>query len=288
MFTSCRWGSLGRMVIRVFVLVEERYRQQAQPQGLVRALSASAGQVRVTLIGDAELALGGSRSVAAADAADLAGSADVVVARGRSEVLLSALWRLEAQGCPVVDPASAVAAVRDKGVMGAMLAEAGVPLPATWVGGGRALANELSGLQGRCQLIAKPVLGDNGRGIHRLGSPAQLRDLPGDLVVQEFLPGSGADLKLYVIGEQVWATRKASPVTPCTLPAERLGPCAVTPRLREIALTCGQVFGLSLYGVDCVEVDGEVVVVEVNDFPNYTHVPEADELLARHVLGRVA
>lgn len=277
------------MVTRVSVLVEERYRQQAQPQGLVRALaSVGEGQVRVALIGDAELALTGPRSVGAAEVEDLAGAADVVVARGRSERILSALWRLEAQGCPVVDPASAVAAVRDKGVMGAMLAQAGVPLPATWVGGGRALANELAGLQGRCELIAKPVLGDNGQGIHLLASPEQLRDLPGDLVVQEFLPGSGADLKLYVIGEQVWATRKPSPVTTCTLPAERLGPCPVSPRLRDVALTCGQAFGLSLYGVDCVEVDGEVVVIEVNDFPNYTHVPGADELLARHVLDRVA
>jgi glutathione synthase/RimK-type ligase-like ATP-grasp enzyme len=40
--------------------------------------------------------------------------------------------------------------------------------------------------------------------------------------------------------------------------------------------------------VDCVETPAGPVVIEVNDFPNYTGVPGADDALARLVLARGA
>jgi hypothetical protein len=44
--------------------------------------------------------------------------------------------------------------------------------------------------------------------------------------------------------------------------------------------------GLRFFGVDCLEVGGRLEVLEVNDFPNYSSVPNASELLAEHVLRR--
>jgi glutathione synthase/RimK-type ligase-like ATP-grasp enzyme len=55
-----------------------------------------------------------------------------------------------------------------------------------------------------------------------------------------------------------------------------------------LALRCGRLFGLELFGVDCVEGPGGPLVIEVNEFPNYTGVPRADELLADHVVACVA
>ena len=56
--------------------------------------------------------------------------------------------------------------------------------------------------------------------------------------------------------------------------------------LREIISRVSMTFGLRFFGVDCIEVDGRLEVLEVNDFPNYSSVPHASELLARHVLRR--
>ena len=61
----------------------------------------------------------------------------------------------------------------------------------------------------------------------------------------------------------------------------------VTLALRELALRCGRVFGLELFGVDCIEGLGGPWVIEVNEFPNYTGVARADEQLAEHVLARM-
>ena len=57
--------------------------------------------------------------------------------------------------------------------------------------------------------------------------------------------------------------------------------------MREIAARCGEVFGLELYGVDCIHTPDGPVVVEVNDFPNYSAIPEADGKLADYVLARL-
>ncbi|WP_347350788.1 hypothetical protein [Intrasporangium sp.] len=278
----------------VTVLVEERYRDQAQPAGLVDGLRAAGARVRV--LGDAELA----RADGPAGHAAALASSDVVVARGRSRAVLDGLRTAESRGVPTIDPAAAVTAVRDKGRMGRRLARAGLPVPRTWVGTGPELAGRLAGeltrvagppLRG-ARLIAKPVFGDNATGIRVLETPDTLTGLgPTELVVQELLvtdglDTDGLDLKLYVIGTRVWAVRKPSPVL-ANRSRRRPGPVVVTGRLRELALTCGPLFGLTVYGVDCIETAAGPVVIEVNDFPNFTHVSGASRLLARHVLGRV-
>ena len=58
----------------------------------------------------------------------------------------------------------------------------------------------------------------------------------------------------------------------------------MTPALRTLALRCGTVFGLDFYGVDCIETAQGPLVIEVNDFPNYSAVPGADECLAGYAI----
>jgi glutathione synthase/RimK-type ligase-like ATP-grasp enzyme len=64
----------------------------------------------------------------------------------------------------------------------------------------------------------------------------------------------------------------------------------VTPLLRSLARVCGRLFGLRLFGIDCVLGPGNVpLVVEVNDFPTYRGLPGAvNEVLADIVLARAA
>ena len=56
-------------------------------------------------------------------------------------------------------------------------------------------------------------------------------------------------------------------------------------RLRDIALTCGRACGLELWGVDVAMTPGGPYVIEVNDFPTYSAVPNAGAAIAEHVLA---
>jgi ribosomal protein S6--L-glutamate ligase len=265
----------------VAVLTERRYLSQRQPPGLVGALQAAGHRVELLEAG------------APATARRLgARPPDVLVARGRSDDLLRLLEVAEAAGVAVVDPACSVRAVRDKAAMARRLRRASLPVPLTC----RATTAELAALPDDAfPLVLKPRFGDNGRGIRLLRDRGALagagldgagRSADGELLAQSFVPGDGRDLKLYGVAREVFAVRRPPSVAlledrPPVSSAVELVP--VTAALRALARRCAKVFGLGLYGVDCVETQAGPVVIEVNDFPNFTGVPDADVLLAAHV-----
>jgi len=82
----------------------------------------------------------------------------------------------------------------------------------------------------------------------------------------------------------VRAVKKPSPISTAISAPPR--PVPVTAALRDLALRCGTVFGLDLYGVDCIETPEGPVVIEVNDFPNYSGLEGVDDPLARFVTDR--
>jgi ribosomal protein S6--L-glutamate ligase len=108
-------------------------------------------------------------------------------------------------------------------------------------------------------------------------------------LAQSYLATDGYDLKLYGMGEQVWAVRKPSPFNKRNESEgaeSKAGLVPLTAELEQLGRRCGKLFGLELFGVDCIETDQGPLVIEINDFPNYTGVPEADQRLADYVVGR--
>jgi ribosomal protein S6--L-glutamate ligase len=272
---------------RIGVLAERRYLSQAQPNGMIAALEARGHQVHLVDPGASSFQVGDERWLR---------GLDLIVARGRSWGVLCLLSWAEALAIPTINRRAAIAAVHNKAEMAVTLASAGVPTPLTLLGPLQSLARRAAGW--RYPLVLKPLFGDNGRGLHLVNSPEELTTLQWRepfALAQEFVPSSGADLKLYAIGDEVWAVRKPSPFgrngkqllqTPSEQnpSAEML---AVSPALQELARRCGRLFGLELYGVDCIETPEGPVVIEVNEFPNYTVVPEAGEKLADYIIGRL-
>jgi ribosomal protein S6--L-glutamate ligase len=57
--------------------------------------------------------------------------------------------------------------------------------------------------------------------------------------------------------------------------------------MMDIALRCGATFGLDIYGVDTVETAQGPAVIEVNEFPNFTGVPDAAAHIADYILAQV-
>ena len=101
------------------------------------------------------------------------------------------------------------------------------------------------------------------------------------VVAQEFVDSGSIDVKLYGIGHELWAVRRPSPLTGSSLePPQRL---ELTPELAQLARACGEAFGLELYGVDVLLSSRGPLVVDVNEFPNYTGVDEAPAAIAEFV-----
>jgi ribosomal protein S6--L-glutamate ligase len=102
------------------------------------------------------------------------------------------------------------------------------------------------------------------------------------LIIQEFIEGTGEDLKIYVVGEQVFAVSKPFSESSFTVPGR---PVPVSEEIRQIALRCGQVCGLGLYGLDIIESARGPFVVDVNYFPGYKGVPDVAPIIADYIDG---
>jgi len=255
------------------VLVEARYLAHAQPRGMVRALTAGGHRVTVFNTQSALRDTENSRWFA---------GLDLLIARGRSTDLLARLSVAEAAGIPTLHRRQAIAALRDKAHMAARLRAAGIPVPPTWIGPTAQVRRKIP--RAAYPLILKPVNGDNCQGIRIVDTPHALDHAAGSescVIAQRLLPNNGYDVKLYVVGENVWAMRKRSALRGGASAATRL---ALPKAWRDLARRCGEIFGLELFRVDCIETDGALQVIEVNDFPNYTGVPAADFMLAVHVV----
>jgi ribosomal protein S6--L-glutamate ligase len=265
---------------RISLLAERRYLAHRQPLGLLAELGRRGCTVRLI---DPD-----STAIRLTDDSWLAG-VELCVARGRSQALLSWLLAAERGGVPTLNRHSAVAGVHDKAAMAVALAGAGIPTPPTTLGSPSQLAAELPA--DLYPVILKPIHGDNCRGLRICGSPDDIARLSPSvddpLLAQPYLSGGGMDLKLYGVGERIWAIRKPSPLRAAgALGARSAGSAEATPveltaDLRRLAIDCSELFGLELFGVDCLLTPTGPVVIEVNDYPNYSGVRGADEVLAR-------
>jgi ribosomal protein S6--L-glutamate ligase len=207
---------------------------------------------------------------------------DLYVLKSHTQLSLSLAGVLHARGAQLLDPYPACATTQNKIITSRLLRAAGVPAPATWVIGDAA---ELEPVVAERPLIVKPVHGHRGAGVHLVRDAPQLHaaiEAAGDalVIVQEHIPGTGEDLKVYVVGDQVFAVRKPFSELSFTVPGR---PVPVTPQVREIALRCGEAMGLSLYGLDVIESPDGPVVVDVNYFPGYKGVPGAAAAIADHI-----
>jgi ribosomal protein S6--L-glutamate ligase len=259
------------------VLTERRYLPQAQPAGVISALEE---------LGHAVLVIDPEDTAVEPDDYNWMRGVDVAVARGRSWSVLYLLQWLESMGVATINRRAAIAAVHNKAEMTVALAAAGIPKPRTFLGSPQRVVKCLSAQD--FPVIVKPIFGDNCRGLKIVSSREQLAALDWReplAIIQKFYPGLQSDLKLYCIGEEVWAVRKSSPLlgkSPARVAAELV---PVIPAWRALAQMCRNAFGLDLFGVDCIETEEGVLVLEVNEFPNYTAVPDADEKLSQYIVA---
>lgn len=202
---------------------------------------------------------------------DPADPADVYLLKARTPAALGLARALELRGAVVVNSPGATGNCQDRAWMAATVLAAGLPFVATSAGPQGFPAVVKSRHSRKDDLVA---------GVRDAAELAELTARwPGEpLVYQPFLPGDGWDHKLWVVGEQVFGELRRSELAD----GDRRS-VDHRPRYPELALRCGDAFGLTVYGVDVLEVAGEPVIVDVNAFPGIRGQAGAPRALAELV-----
>lgn len=198
---------------------------------------------------------------------------------------LSILEALEAIGLPTINNSRAIRLVRNKAVAVVYAQNHGLPTPHTYFVAQPELLRQIP--EEDYPLVVKPTNGSSCRGIYRVNTPSELEMLTiseaktSFFLAQRYIENSGYDIKLYVVGTEVFAVAKRSPLHPDVEVKKHLIP--ITAELRNIALKVGRLFHLDIYGLDVVETLFGPMIVDINDFPSFGQVPRAISLVASHI-----
>lgn len=235
--------------------------------------AARARGMELTPIFDRDLVLNLSAPTARESGVDIDVLLDRSVVHSRAGYTLLAMERW---GIPTLNSASAVVVCDDKVHASMVLEAAGIPSPRTFV------AYSVEAALKACEslgypAVLKPVTGSWGRLIAKVNGPDQARSIISQksehgsfhheiYYVQEFIEKPGRDIRAYVIGGRIIAAsyRKSEHwITNAARGAVSV-PCPVTPEIEELALRACDVVGARLAGVDLIETNDGLKVIEIN------------------------
>jgi len=212
--------------------------------------------------------------------------ADIYLLKSHTPQALEVAHYLEQRGAMVINSFASSSACQDRALMAQRMSEAHLAFPSTST---HASLGELLEQQQRPSILSFPLViksrysrrGDlvyRADGIEQLHALARRIDEP--VIIQEFVPTDGWDIKLWVIGQQIFAARRRSSLAgeasrqDFPIPTEQL-----PSSWRSISLKVGRVFDLHLYGLDLIASDRGPVVVDVNSFPGFRGVGGAASAL---------
>ncbi|MET7297499.1 alpha-L-glutamate ligase [Embleya sp. NPDC005575] len=208
-------------------------------------------------------------------------NADVYLLKARTAKALAFAERAERHGARVLNSAAATRACQDRVRMAELAWAARLPFPATtaFASPARLLATApvfplmvKSRHSRRHDLVARVDDLDALR--------TMARDWPDEpIVAQEFVDNGGWDHKLWVVDGHVFAGLRR---TALDGPAETkpIAPEDLPTGWSTLARRVGIAFGLDVYGVDILEVDGIPSIIDVNAFPGMRGMSGAPEALA--------
>ncbi|MEU0543946.1 hypothetical protein [Nocardia sp. NPDC005978] len=208
--------------------------------------------------------------------------ADVYLLKARTPAAIALARTLELRGIPVLNSAAATEFCQDRTQMALRADQAHLPFAGT------VALTALSCFDGHLDtpLVIKSRHSRRDDLVTRVSTPRELSELiprwAGEpVIIQDYVPGTGWDHKLWVVGDRVFAALRASEFGSGAgqpdIPQPQPHPWA------ELARSVGKVFGLQIYGVDVLEVDGEPLIIDVNAFPGMRSVPGPPEALAELV-----
>lgn len=235
--------------------------------------AARARGIDVVPLFDRDLALDLSAPTAQESGIDIDVLLDRSVVHSRAGYTLHAMARW---GIPTLNSAAAVTICDDKARASIVLEAAGIPSPRTFVAYSANAAIEACEALGY-PAVLKPVTGSWGRLLAKVNGPDQARAIIAQkaehgsfhheiFYVQEFIEKPGRDIRAYVIGREIVAASYRTSehwITNAAKGAVSV-PCEVTPEIVELALKACDAVGARLAGVDLIETDQGLKVIEIN------------------------
>lgn len=261
-------ASNGRASVRLGVLVSHLRDEEK----LILNAARHRG-IEVKPLFDRELVL--DLSARSADSAGL--GVDVVLDRcvvhSRAEYTLRTIERW---GVPTLNHSAATTTCDDKAACSLALEAAGIATPRTLLAFSVESALKACGQLGY-PVVLKPVTGSWGRLLAKANGPEQAKailDQKAELgsfhhhiyYVQEFIQKPDRDIRAYVVGDRVLAASYRTSehwITNAARGAISVA-CEITPEIEEIALRACAAVGARLAGVDIVETQEGLEIVEVN------------------------
>lgn len=223
---------------------------------------------------------------------------------------LDVLHALKLMGIPVYNDGRAIERTVDKAMTSFVLAQAGIPAPATWITESRQEAEAIVAAEAARggEIVVKPLFGSQGAGLKRV---AQLADLPesgeydGVYYLQRYVSPAASgwhDWRVFVIdGTAVAAMirRGKGWITNVSQGAScEAADLADRQDLRTLAEGAVDALEMDYAGVDLIQDrDGRTLVVEVNGIPAWKGLQSVsriniaqrlvDDFLDRHLGRRV-
>jgi ribosomal protein S6--L-glutamate ligase len=215
--------------------------------------------------------------------------ADMYLLKSRSPQAQAFARRAERAGALVVNRPAATAAALDRWAMATLLDLSGVPAPRTW---SFPTLRQMAADEVTRQWLPWPLVvksrtsgrGDLVRLVHDrtalLGLLPQWGDEP--VIAQEFVANDGFDIKVWVIGDDLSAARRACAldVLDKTSDVALAGDDLPVDWVRT-ARNAGAALGLDLFGVDLLVTDRGPVVIDVNAFPGFQGANDPAESMLR-------
>ena len=197
------------------------------------------------------------------------------------------LRQFELMGSFSPNPARAVLRARDKLRCHQLLAAEGIDLPTTVFGDNPDDTSDLLSMLGPPPHVIKLNEGTQGAGVmltEKLSASRSvvetLRGLYANFLVQEFIKeAKGADLRCFVVGDQVVATMKRQAAQGEFRSNLHRGGTAqmvkATPAEQQVALCAARVLGLGVAGVDLIRSKRGPLILEINASPGLEGIEAA-------------
>ncbi|GAC1426038.1 MAG: hypothetical protein PVS3B3_28320 [Ktedonobacteraceae bacterium] len=213
--------------------------------------------------------------------------ADLYLLKSHASQALDVAHVLEQQGAVVVNSWASSLACQDRLIMTQHMLKANLPWPQTQN------FDTLEGLLSQPALLAglvypfiiKSRYSHRGDLVAKVQSKEQLQLLAAEwsqepVILQALVASDGWDIKAWVIDQHVFAARRRTPLEANASKKDfPLVTSEMPEQLLQIILEIGRVFHLHLYGVDLLMTEQGPMVVDINSFPGFRGVPDADHAL---------
>ena len=188
------------------------------------------------------------------------------------------LRQFEIANIPVMNSPMAIQNAANKFFSFHLFKQAQLPIPRTIVTSDLGVALKTTKELGN--VVAKPIFGSQGKGIVKLESTqpelkqklATLLNERGVLYLQQFVPNLGRDIRVFVVGEEALGaiyriSQTGSFISNLSQGGTALK-CELTEEMRILAVNAANAVGADFAGVDLIEGDERLFVLEVNATPS--------------------